>query len=279
MSQTIADLVRHAGTVLEQAGIEDAQREARSLVALALGVQPDRISLMQRDDAPEGACATLDTLLEKRAVKRVPLSHLFGRRAFYRHEFEVSADVLDPRADTETLVEAALGAPFQHVLDLGTGSGCILLSLLAARPGTSGIGTDLSPKALAVAARNAQALGLSERCLFLASDWFSEVEGQFDLIVSNPPYIAQGEMEGLAPELSHEPRMALTDEADGLGAYRAIVPGAWAHLRPGGRLMVEIGWKQGDAVREMFRLAGFRQVEVLRDMEGRDRVVSGEKPA
>jgi release factor glutamine methyltransferase len=278
VSQTVADLVRHAGVVLTAAGIEDAPREARSLVALALETRADRISLMARDAAPADAAARLESLLERRTVARIPLSHLTGWRAFYHHRFEVSDAVLDPRSDTETLVEAALEQPFSHLLDLGTGSGCILLSLLAARAGAAGVGTDISPGALAVADRNARRLEVAERCMFLRSDWYEAVEGRFDLIVSNPPYIAATEMEDLAPELSHEPRGALTDGADGMSAYRLIVPGAPAHLRPGGRLLVEIGWTQAAEVTRLFDRAGFRETFVRRDIEGRDRVVGGVLP-
>ncbi|MFN3208916.1 MAG: peptide chain release factor N(5)-glutamine methyltransferase [Roseovarius sp.] len=278
MSQTVADLVRHAGNILRTAGIEDPQREARILVALAMDSEADRVGLMGPDPVPAGAMARLAALLDRRAGLRVPLSHLTGRRAFYDHEFEVSGDVLDPRADTEILVETALTEPFRQVLDLGTGSGCILLSLLAARPDAGGIGTDASPEALDVADRNARRLGLADRCLFLQADWYWGVEGRFDLIVSNPPYIAADEMPGLAPELAHEPRMALTDEGDGLDAYRVIVPGAVDHLTPGGRLLVEIGWKQGAAVRRIFDAAGFCEVAITPDIEGRDRVVGGKLP-
>ncbi|WP_428515960.1 peptide chain release factor N(5)-glutamine methyltransferase [Roseovarius sp.] len=279
MSQTVADLVRHAGVVLKAAGIEDAPREARSLVALALETQADRISVMARDAAPAAAMARLETLVERRTVARVPLTHLTGWRDFYRHRFEVSSAVLDPRSDTETLVEAALEQSFDHVLDLGTGSGCILLSLLSAQPGAAGVGTDISPDALAVADRNARRLKLADRVMLLRSDWYEAVEGRFDLIVSNPPYIAVDEMKGLAPELSHEPRIALTDESDGLEAYRRLVPGAPAHLRPDGRLLVEIGHMQAADVTRLFETAGFREVAVMRDLEGRDRVVGGKMPA
>ena len=279
MSQTVADLVRHAGVVLKAAGIEDAPREARALVALALGVAPDRVRLLSHDNVPPDAAARLQDLLDRRAGQRVPMSHLTGWRDFYRHRFEVSGAVLDPRSDTETLVEAALEQPFRHVLDLGTGSGCILLSLLAARSEAAGLGTDVSPEALAFADRNARRLGVAERCLLLQSDWYEAVEGRFDLIVSNPPYITADEMTELAPELRHEPRVALTDEGDGLSAYRRIVPGAVSHLRPGGRLLVEIGWTQAAEVSRLFREAGFQEVSVIRDLEGRDRVISGQSPA
>ncbi|MCR9146969.1 MAG: peptide chain release factor N(5)-glutamine methyltransferase [Rhodobacteraceae bacterium] len=274
MSATLGALLAQATARLKTAGVDDPARDARALVAMAAGIAPDRLSLALQDMAGAQVAGHLATLVELRAARR-PMAQILGRRAFYRHEFRVTADVLDPRPDTETLVEAALTAPFAHVLDLGTGSGCILLSLLAARPMASGVGTDLSPAALDVAHDNAARLGLTERCLLVHGDWYSPVEGRFDLIVSNPPYIAAAEMPGLAPDLSHEPRMALTDEGDGLSAYRVIVPGAGAHLRAGGRLMVETGWQQGAAVAELFTDAGFDTVKLLPDLAGRDRVVCG----
>mgnify|MGYP001050692704 CR=1 FL=1 len=274
MSATLGALLAQATARLKTAGVDDPARDARALVAMAAGIAPDRLSLALQDMAGAQVAGDLATLVELRAARR-PMAQILGRRAFYRHEFRVTADVLDPRPDTETLVEAALTAPFAHVLDLGTGSGCILLSLLAARPMASGVGTDLSPAALDVAHDNAARLGLAERCLLVHGDWYSPVEGRFDLIVSNPPYIAAAEMPGLAPDLSHEPRMALTDEGDGLSAYRVIVPGAGAHLRAGGHLMVETGWQQGAAVAELFTDAGFDTVKLLPDLAGRDRVVCG----
>lgn len=278
MTRTVGEGLTELRGRLTAAGIDGAPREARRLMAAALGVPPDRVSLMQTEPLPGAAEDRLSGLAARRCA-REPLAHILGLRAFYEHEFRVTADVLDPRPETEVLVSAALGGPFERVLDLGTGSGCILLSLLAARSQARGVGTDISPAALQVAAENARRLGVSERCDLLRSDWFERVDGQFDLIVSNPPYIAAWEMERLAPELRHEPRQALTDEGDGLGAYRAIAAGAAAHLRPGGRLLLETGWRQGPAVFELLRAAGFSGLRILPDMDGRDRVVGGVLPA
>ena len=175
------------------------------------------------------------------------------------------------------LIEAALAEPFASVLDLGTGTGAILISLLAERPGTRGIGTDISPAALIVARENADRIGVCAD--FMESDWFSGLSGEFDLIVSNPPYIALTEMDDLSPEVAlWEPRQALTDGADGLSAYRAITAGAPAHLTPGGRLIVEIGPSQGAAVAALMAGAGLVDPHVLRDLDGRDRIVCGRKP-
>jgi release factor glutamine methyltransferase len=244
----------------EQLGFEGALGEVRRLWAVT------------------GANVVTFQVLVGRRASSEPLSHLLGYRDFYKHRFVVTADVLDPRPDTETLIEAALAVPFTRVLDLGTGSGCILLSLLAERRDSVGKGTDLSDAALAVAGQNAEALGVMDRVSFAVSDWFDAVEGAFDLIVSNPPYIALDEMAGLQADVrDHEPRMALTDEADGLTCYRAIVAGAPAYLAENGYLMVEIGPTQADAVSAMFAEWGFAEIRVFQDLDGRDRVVSGQK--
>jgi len=256
---TADDWLRKGATILADAGILDAQREAR---------------ILWRATPDEDGASFLAKVAQR--AKRVPLSHVLGYRDFYKHRFIVSGDVLDPRPDTETLIDVALEQPFSRVLDLGTGSGCILLSLLAARAQATGLGTDLSPAALDVARQNQAALQLGQRAAFVHSDWFEKVAGAFDLIVSNPPYIAAAEMENLQPEVQlFEPRLALTDEADGLTAYRHITQDAPANLVPGGRLIFEIGPRQGAAVSRMMREAGFADVSVIPDLDGRDRVVIG----
>mgnify|MGYP001041000334 CR=1 FL=1 len=255
-------LLREGAAILADAGIVDSVREARLISR----------SLRQND------AQAFMAMINQRAG-RVPLSHVLGYRDFYEHRFVVSKDVLDPRPDTEALIIAALEEPFSRVLDLGTGSGCILLSLLAAQSGAIGVGTDISEAALAVAAKNRTQLGLQEQAILLQSDWFAAVEGTFDLIVSNPPYIAADEMDGLQPEVRlHEPRFALTDEADGLTAYRKITAGAPDYLTSGGRLIVEIGPTQAQAVSKMMQEAGLQQIRVIPDMDRRDRVVMGYKP-
>ncbi|RYG93202.1 peptide chain release factor N(5)-glutamine methyltransferase [Loktanella sp. IMCC34160] len=277
MNLTVQDGLTALTAKLAAGGIDGAGREARLILSHILDTTPDRMSLIARDPL---ASDLLDRALglATRRAGGTPMSHILGHRDFWGRRFEVTADVLDPRPETETLIAAALAVPFASVLDLGTGSGCILLTLLAERLPARGLGADLSDAALAVARRNAAALGVADRARLIRSDWFAEISGSFDLIVSNPPYIAAEEMPALAPELSFEPRMALTDERDGLTAYRAITAGAGAHLTPGGRLMVEIGWQQGAAVAELFQQAGLSGVQILPDLDGRDRVVSGQHP-
>ena len=270
---TGAEAIAWAVPVLQAAGVEGAGRDARLLLAYALEVSPDRLILILADPVPETALHRFRAAVTVRARRR-PLSQIIGHRMFWGRSFTVTPDVLDPRPETETLVAAALRLPFAHVLDLGTGSGAILLSLLADVAGASGLGTDVSPQALEVARGNAQRLGVA--AAFQLADWFAGVTGTFDLIVSNPPYITTAEMAALAPEVRDwEPHLALSPGGDGLDAYRAITAGVLAHLAPGGALMVEIGPAQGAAVQAMFRAAGLLHVDVLTDLDDRDRVVQG----
>ncbi|WP_407493445.1 peptide chain release factor N(5)-glutamine methyltransferase [Pseudooceanicola sp. MF1-13] len=270
--------LRPAIAALEQAGVPDPAGDARRLFdwAYARGQEAD---LPQDRDTPNDITLEhFEAALHLR-IARKPVSQIIGSRAFWRHDFVVTGDVLDPRPDTETLVEQALMEPFSRLLDLGTGSGCIAISLLADRPEAQGEAVDLSDKALAIAQVNADQIGVSDRLRLYPSDWFDKVSGTFDLIVSNPPYIAQSEMAGLAPEVrDHEPAMALSDGGDGLACYRVIADGAVAHLSPGGRLMVEIGPTQSAAVSDLFVSAGLVNVVTFRDIDGRDRVVAARKP-
>ena len=274
---TVQEALAIAIAALKEAGIEDAPRDARRLMAATLGLEPGRLTLHLPDAVDPLDETTYFAAIKERQARR-PMSHLLGYRDFYGRRFNVSSDVLDPRGDTETLIEAALSEPFEHVLDLGTGSGCILVTLLAEFDRARGVGTDVSDAALEIAAKNAGALGVAARCEFMRSDWFAHVTGRYDLIVSNPPYISAEEMGDLQPELAHEPREALTDEGDGLSAYRAITAQAGAFLAPNGRLLVEIGSAQGQAVAKMVRQAGFGQVTILQDLDGHDRVVWGRWP-
>ncbi len=260
---------------LAAAGVESPARDARLLVARAAGVAAERFLLHDGDPLTDAAAAALQAMLAAREARQ-PMAQILGGRLFWGRWFDVTPDVLDPRPETEVLVAAALEAPFARVLDLGVGSGCILLTLLAERGG-EGVGVDLSKAALAVARRNARRLGVE--CELRPSDWFAAVEGVFDLIVANPPYIAAGEMAGLAPEVRDwEPHVALTPGGDGLGACRAVAAGVMAHLAPGGRVIVEIGPAQGAAVAGMFRAAGLAEVAVRPDLDGRDRLVTGRRP-
>jgi release factor glutamine methyltransferase len=272
------DALRLAVPRLAAAGVEDAARDARVLLAHALGVAPDRLTLHLPDQMPEPQANAYDEALVAREARQ-PVSQITGKRLFWGLPFKVTRDTLDPRPETETLVAEALKRPFLKVLDLGTGTGCILLSCLKGMPMAQGVGTDISEAVLEVASGNASNLGLAGRVRFLQSDWFAKVSGAFDLIVSNPPYIAADEMPALAPEVRDwEPHLALTPGGDGLDAYRAIARGAGARLMPGGRILVEIGPTQGKAVSAMFAQSGLDDIRVLPDLDGRDRVVAAVKP-
>jgi release factor glutamine methyltransferase len=275
---TAAEALRAAIPRLAAAGVFEPAKDARQLLAHAMDVKADRLTLHLADEVSSVGLARFERDLAVR-IARQPVSQIIGHRQFWGLDFRVTPDVLDPRPETECLVAAALDQPFKRVLDLGTGSGCILLSVLANQPMATGQGVDLSDAALSVAMQNARDLGLLSRAEFLNSDWFSNVTGCFDLILSNPPYIAEDELSELSQEVRQwEPKIALTPGGDGLAAYRRIAKGASAHLFPGGRLMVEIGPTQARDVVAMFQDAGFVDCHVLQDMDGRDRVVVASKP-
>lgn len=278
MTTTAAQAMVAATARLRAAGVDDPARDARVLLAHAARIEAARVTLIAPEELSHEVAERYDQLISLRAI-RVPVSHLIGERDFYGRRFKVSADVLDPRPETEILIEAALSEPFERVLDLGVGSGCILVTLLAEQQGALGLGVDLSEAACLQASANAVLHRVEARADIRQSDWFSAVKGQFDLIVSNPPYIALNEMDDLSEEVrEHEPQMALTDGADGLSAYRLICAGLGRHLAQGGRVLVEIGPTQGAAVAEMMRAAGLLEVTVLPDLDGRDRVVLGRNP-
>ena len=268
-------LAEGVGT-LKAAGIDGAARDARWLLAHALGIGRDRLALALADPVTQAQQSQFRQAIAARA-RHQPVAQIIGKRLFWGRSFQVTPDVLDPRPETETLIDCALKKPFSSVLDLGTGSGAILLSLLAERAQAVGVGADLSHKALAVARRNAEGLGLAVRAEFVQSDWFDGVSGTFDLIVSNPPYIAAPDYAVLDPEVRDwEPRMALVPEdcdGSGLASYRAIISQAPEHLTRGGWLMVEIGLGQGADVLALATQAGLANGQVIPDMTGRGRVV------
>ncbi|MDW4497619.1 peptide chain release factor N(5)-glutamine methyltransferase [Sulfitobacter sp. D35] len=264
---------------LRAAGVPDPARDARILLAHAARVDAARVTLIAPEDIAPEIAERYEQLIALRAI-RVPVSQLIGEREFYGRRFKISREVLDPRPETETLIEAALAEDFERVLDLGTGSGCILVTLLAERPQARGVGVDVSEAACLQASANAVLHEVAGRVAILQSDWFDAVEGRYDLIVSNPPYLAAEEMDEVAPELrDHEPRRALTDGRDGLSAYRVIAREAQAHLTPAGRVIAEFGWRQGAEVARIFREEGWAQVAILPDLDGRDRVVCASSPS
>ena len=275
---TGAEALRAAIPRLKAAGIDSAPRDARLLLAHAMGIAADRLTLHLPDTLSDPAQAAFDAAISAR-LTRQPVAQIIGQRLFWGRSFKVTQDTLDPRPETEILVAAALSRPFLKILDLGTGTGSILLSCLADMPMASGTGSDVSAKALAVAQENATRLQLAARAKFIRSDWLKAIPGRFDLIVSNPPYIAAAEMPQLAADvLQWEPHSALTPGGDGLDAYRAIAQQAPSHLMNGGRILLEIGPTQGTAVSALLAAQGLHHIHILQDLDGRDRVVAAEKP-
>jgi release factor glutamine methyltransferase len=277
---TVLELLRWTTGHFAARGVETARLDAECLLAHALG--SDRLRLYLDHDKPvEGPeRARFRELVRRRADERVPVALLTGLREFWSLPLQVTPEVLIPRPETETLVAAALELlPAREaelrLLDLGTGSGAVALALARERPKARVLATDVSPAALRLAARNAEALGLTDRVRLVEGDLYAPVAGErFDGIVSNPPYLAESEAAGLAPELRHEPRAALFAGEDGLAVLRRIVVGAPAHLAPGGVFAVEIAPDQVEAVSGACRAAGLVAVGVRRDLAGRPRVVT-----
>jgi release factor glutamine methyltransferase len=269
-----------AARLLREARIAAPELDARLLLCHATGLSHEAYVAALNDALAPEAAARFGAFVERRLVGE-PVSRIIGIREFYGRSFSIDASTLDPRPDTETLIEAALGlvdreAPLS-ILDLGTGSGCILITLLAELPRASGVGVDVSLPALEQARANAQILGVGHRAAFLASDWLEAVEGSFDLVVANPPYLSAADMAGLSPEVrDHDPAPALDGGPDGLSAYRRIVPGLRKALRPGGFALFEIGPGQDQAVSRLLAEAGLDVGEgqhLWRDLAGRPRVV------
>ncbi|GMG82307.1 peptide chain release factor N(5)-glutamine methyltransferase [Paralimibaculum aggregatum] len=263
---------------LDAAGLADPAREAQLILRWASGLSPRAFAAARRDPPGPVERARAARALAARLDRR-PFSHVTGRRAFWGRDFCTGPEVLDPRPETETLVAAALEARFARLLDLGTGSGCLLLTLLAERPGTTGLGTDTSGPALRMAQRNARRLGLEARAVFARADWVDGLPpGTWDLVVSNPPYIAAHEIPGLAPEVArHEPRAALTPDSgpagDGLGAYRRIAASLPETLAPGGRAILELGRGQAAAVAGIIEATGLAVAGLRRDLDGNERAI------
>ena len=276
---TRAEVIARGAARLAAAGVPEAGRDARRLYRWAAGLEGPALSAALSDPATAAETERFYRVIAARE-HRTPVSQIVGERLFWGRAFRVTADVLDPRPETETLIAHALeGPPARRILDLGTGSGCILLTLLAEWPGATGLGVELSAAALEVAAGNARALGLDGRADFRAGDWCAGVEGRFDLVVSNPPYLAEAELAALEPEVRlHEPRAALSGGRDGLEAYRRIAAGVGDLLAPDGRAMLEIGPTQAAAVSAIFAAEGLAPVRILADMDGRDRVVVVSRP-
>ncbi len=278
-------VLKAAAGRLAGAGIESAGLDVRLLAGHVLGWDQARVMAHPEYSLTPVEGLNLEALICRRE-KREPLAYITGGREFWGLEFLVGPETLVPRPESETIIEAALAsirgrqAPLK-VLDLGTGSGCLLLALLKERPDATGLGVDVSPAALAVARLNARALGLEGRARFLLSDWGGGIdadEGRFDLIVANPPYVADGEFAGLDPEVARfEPRLALSGGPDGLDCTRAMVPQITRLLAPGGLALVEVGAGQAQPVCVIFQQHDFEISHVHDDLAACPRVVSASK--
>jgi release factor glutamine methyltransferase len=271
---TVAEALRQGAAQLAAAGIDNPALDARLLLAHAMRV--DQATLLRHRDV--AAPPTYAALLARRAA-REPLAFITGRQGFWTLDLEVSPDTLIPRPDTETLVETVLSArqTVHRVLDLGTGTGCLLLAILSEYPAAWGLGLDLCPAAAALAARNARALGLGHRAAFAAADWAAPIAGTFDLVLSNPPYIPGPDIAALMPEVAgFEPRRALDGGPDGLEAYRALLAALPSLLAPGGLAVFELGAGQGAAVAALAAAAGF-STALRADLSGIGRALKLEK--
>lgn len=274
--ETVADALRRASARLGAARVDTARLDAGVLLAHVLGVE--RAGLLMHGDEPLSAAqsAAFDEAVARRAA-REPVSRIVGEREFWSLPFSLSPATLDPRPDSETLIEAVLEARpdragVRNILDLGTGSGCLLVAALSEYPGATGVGLDMSVEALRTAEANAARNGVGGRARFVEGGWDQAPGGPFDLILSNPPYIPEGEIDGLAPEVrGHDPRLALSGGADGLDAYRALAPVIADRLAPGGIAAIELGDGQADAVDALFGAAGLRTLAQRRDLGGAER--------
>lgn len=276
---TWRDIMRDAAQRLAGAGIEGAGRDVRLLLAQALGIEPVEVIMRETDAVDAAGLAAFEALVKRREAGE-PVSRIRGWREFHGHRFAITPDVLDPRPETELLVEEGLKRLPEggRVIDLGVGSGCILLSVLAARADASGIGVDLSSAAVEVARRNADALKLASRAQIIKRS-FAEGQGEwFDLALSNPPYIAQAEVATLAPDVRHhDPAMALSPGDDALAAYRAILAGMPALLKPGGWIGFEVGAGQSADVSRLMQEAGLGDIEVFDDLARIPRALFGRR--
>ncbi len=283
--QSLRGAFAHGAKLLRSAGADTPELDSRLLLMAAAGIAPEAYVREGEAPIPPTARSRYAAFIERRLAGE-PVSRILGQREFYGRSFSLNAATLDPRPDTEVLVEAALSlAPREQalrILDLGTGSGCILITLLAELPLATGIGIDLNRDALAMAAKNAQAHGAGNRARFVCGDWLKPVSERFDVIVANPPYISGEEIAGLAREVKeHDPLLALDGGPDGLDAYRTIVDGLGAALKPGGTVLMEIGCSQADAVLGLLEAAGLAipEMALRRDLAGLPRCVVAKAPA
>ena len=274
----VAEAISFATEALRTAGTPEPARDAKVLLAHSLGKQKTFLIAYPEFELTDEQQARFRVVVELRAG-REPLQHILGRHEFYGRDFRVSPDVLIPRPETEAIVELAVrflaDRPEPRFIDIGTGSGCISISIAAELPSALGVATDISQKALAIARENAEAHGVADRLTFTEGDLFGTPgRAEFDLVASNPPYIPLDEFRGLEPEVREfEPRTALTDEGDGLAVIRRIIAEAPQHLKPGGKLLIEIGFGQAESVAAMIDAAVWAERTFHNDLQGIPRIL------
>ncbi len=275
---TIGGAVNDLTKEFSAAGLDTPRLDARILIGHATNLEPSMLFARAGQALTSAESDTVRGFAARR-LKHEPVSRILGYREFWGLDFKLNAETLDPRSDTETLVSTALTLKASYpgprrILDLGTGTGCILLAILSAWPEATGLGIDRARRAVEAAAENAARLGLAARTAFREGNWCDGIDEQFDIIVSNPPYIAIGEAAALAPEVAiFDPHLALFAGEDGLEAYRALIPAAKTRLRRGGRLLLEIGATQADAVEDLLVAAGFARESRVSDLAGKNRVL------
>lgn len=274
----VAEAISFATESLRTAGTPEPARDAKVLLAHSLGKQKTFLIAYPEFELTDEQQDRFSTVIERRA-DREPLQHILGRQEFYGRDFRVSPDVLIPRPETEAIAELAVSfladRPEPRFLDIGTGSGCIAVSVAAELPTARGLATDISPAALAIARENAETHGVADRVSFTEADLFGPAgDAEFDLIVSNPPYVPLEDFRGLEPEVREfEPRSALTDEGDGLAIIRKIISEAPRHLKPGGRLLIEIGFGQSESVAAMIDASVWLKPAFHDDLQGIPRIL------
>ena len=278
MEETCYNLFIFGRERLKEVGISNGARESKKILAFVTNHEYSALNWMQEFKISKEIKFKFIDLIEQR-VSGAPISKIIGKRLFFNSEFFVNENVLDPRPETEVVVSVALEKNFSTVLDLGTGTGCIVISLLKERPDVVGVSIDISKECLNVAKINAETNGVLDRVKFIHSDWFSNVTSRFDLIVSNPPYIGLSELNDLSREVKNfDPKVALFGGRDGLNCYEAIFNDVSRFLNPGGRLITEVGYAQSSIVKKFFLNSGFVDIKVTKDLDLNNRVVSGHLP-
>ena len=259
---------------LSRSGIEDAARDARILTAFAFEIPISELSLKINEQVSGKITSKLEKLILRR-IDREPVSKILGRREFWGRSFSISENVLDPRADTETLIDFVIEKPVKSVLELGTGSGAIAITLACEWKEVQVTAIDISEDALSLAKLNAENFNVQNKIHFLKSDWFETVRGSFDLIISNPPYIGLVEQDEIAAEvIKYDPQIALFAGRDGLEAYKRIIPNLAKFLNPDGLVVLETGASQSNQVKNMMNAVGFIDAKIVKDLSGKDRLVA-----